>query len=116
MLFQLCWVETWPIGKGPLWGAFQIQSHNLWKMDTRGGQSEKLLRLWWFFTLDLGQWFLNEWNVVDKKATDIYIYMSTISSDINIQGLTITHPVHDMNNVCKVEHTTGETSSTLFKE
>ena len=41
---------------------------------------------------------------------------STISSDISIQGLTITHPVHDINNVCKVEHTTGETSSTLFKE
>lgn len=51
-----------------------------------------------------------------RRATEIYIYMSTISSDISIQGLTITHPVHDMNNVSKVEHTTGETSSTLFKE
>ena len=54
-----------------------IQSPNLWKMDTRGGQSEKLLRLWWFFTLDLGQWFLNEWNVVDKKGNrNIYLHVN----------------------------------------
>ena len=33
-----------------------------------------------------------------------------------IYKLTVSHPAHNMNGVCKVKHTTGETSPAISKQ